>query len=123
MAFWQSRFVAKQIIMEKIVKKQLLESMSHVFDKAKKCHLDNKAFEKMEPDLTLLSNYLGVSNQQSFFTAIIFALNYKGDTVDVSDMIDYFECNPLKLLEFSDDINVLQQKKIISSISNSCNII
>jgi hypothetical protein len=40
---------------------------------------------------------------------MVFALNYKGDTVDLNDLIEYFDCNPMKILEYSDDFEYLHK--------------
>ena len=44
--------------------------------------------------------------------AVVFALNYKGNTVDLNDLINYFDCNPMKILEYSDDFNYLHAANI-----------
>ncbi len=44
---------------------------------------------------------------------MVFALNYKGDTVDMNELISYFDCNPMKILEYSDDFEDLRIKGIL----------
>lgn len=95
--------------MESITKKQILESIGKVYEQAKDCKLKCSFFESIKPELHLLSQYFKTSDNQTFFIAMIFALNYKGDTVDLNDLIDYFECNPMKILEYSDDFEYLHQ--------------
>lgn len=43
---------------------------------------------------------------------MLFSLNYKGDTVDFKDLTEYFDCNPMKLLEYSSDFENLYSKGI-----------
>jgi AAA+ superfamily predicted ATPase len=89
--------------MEPTTKIQLLDNIGKVYEASKKCRLEITHFEKLDAELCQLSSYLKTPKIQSFFIAMVFALNYKGDTVDLNDLIDYFDCNPMKILEFSDD--------------------
>lgn len=93
--------------MESITKQQILESIGKVYEQSKNCKLENSFFESIKFELHTLSQYFKTSENQTFFIAMVFALNYKGDTVDLNDLIDYFECNPMKILEYSDDFEYL----------------
>lgn len=98
--------------MEKI-KLRILQIIENVHKAAKGSKLDDALFEKVDADLEELSKYLEVSKMQAFFLANVFLLNYKGDTVDLNDLVKYFDCNPLRLLEFSDDFDVMYSKRIL----------
>ena len=98
--------------MEQNIKLNILKSIGEVYEQSKECKLTSSHFEKMANELTLLSEYFNTSQNQSFFIAMVFALNYKGDTVDLNDLIEYFDCNPMKLLEFSDDFEELNSRGI-----------
>lgn len=93
-------------------KLKILDSIGKVYEASKECKLEDAFFTKIEAELNFLSGYFGTSNSQSFFIAIVFALNYKGDSVDINDMIDYFDCNPMKILEYSDDLKFLSTSGI-----------
>jgi len=95
--------------MESITKKQILESIGKVYEKSKECKLENSFFENIKSELNTLSKYFKTSDNQTFFIAIVFALNYKGDVVDLNDLIGYFDCNPMKILEYSDDFEYLHK--------------
>lgn len=99
--------------MKSITKKQILESIGKVYEQSKNCKLENSFFESIKPELHTLSQYFKTSPNQTFFIAMVFALNYKGDTVDLNDLIDYFECNPMKILEYSDDFEYLHKVGIL----------
>jgi len=105
--------------MEQDIKFKVLQSIGNVYESAKYCNLDTAFFEKVENDLVFLADYFGVTHNQSFIVAMVFALNYKGNTVDLKDLIDYFACNPMKLLEFSDDFNMLNSKGIFKKQKSS----
>lgn len=105
--------------MEQNLKFRLLESIGKVYEQSKGCKLDSAFFEKVDVELKHLSDYFKVSRNQSLIIAMVFALNYKGDTVDLKDLIEYFDCNPMKLLEFSDDFDTLYSKGIFKKRKSS----
>lgn len=98
--------------MEQSIKTKLLDCMGKVYELANKCKLETVFFEKVEEELNVLSEYFGTSNSQSFLVAMVFSLNYKGDSVDFNDLCEYFDCNPMKLLRLSDDFESLHAKGI-----------
>ncbi len=89
--------------MEKSTKLKVLSSIGKIYEVSKRSKLENSFFEKMDAELSFLSAYFGTNKSQSMFIAIVFAENFKGDTVGISDLIRFFECNPTKILEFSYD--------------------
>lgn len=98
--------------MEQNIRIRLLESIGKIYEESKDCKLEPAFFETVENDLNVLSDYFGISNTQSLLVAMIFSLNYKGDTVDFNDLTEYFDCNPMKLLEYSSDFENLYSKGI-----------
>jgi len=99
--------------MRQTIKSKVLDSIGNIYEQSKDCHLDTAFFEKADIDLKVLSKYFKVSRNQSLIIAMVFALNYKGSSVDLKDLIEYFECNPMKLLEFSDDFEALYSSRIL----------
>jgi hypothetical protein len=98
--------------MEVREKFKLLDCIGNVYEKAKDCELKDPFFDELDTELNILSDYFGTSKSQAFFIAVVFTLNYKGDTVDLNDMIEYFGCNPMKLLEFNEDFKYLDSRAI-----------
>src|SRR5690606_35577778 len=98
--------------MENITKKQILKSIGKVYEQAKNCKLENSFFDSIKAEITTLSQYFKTSENQTFFIAMVFALNYKGDAVEMNDLINYFDCNPMKILEYSDDFEYLHTQGI-----------
>jgi len=96
--------------MKQNTKLAILKSIGNVYDEAKESKLEAALFEKIEPDLKELSGYFKVSEKQAFFLAIVFTMNYKGDTVDIKDMVEFFDCNPTRVLEYADDLDTLFAK-------------
>ena len=105
--------------MEQSLKLRLLKSIGKVFEQSDDCKLDSAFFEKVDAELKLLSEYLKVSRNQSLIVAMVFALNYKGSTVDLKDLIAHFGCNPMRLLEFSDDFDTLYAKGVFRKRKSS----
>ena len=98
--------------MDKNIKLKVLDSIGKIYEESKECKLEESFFSKMDNELSFLSEYFRTTKIQSFFIALVFALNYKGDTVDLNDLIEYFDCNPMKILEYSDDFNFLHSSGI-----------
>lgn len=99
--------------MEKISKLQILKNIGKVYEEAKGSKLKDSLFTKIDTELSFLSAYLGTSKRQAFFTSLIFTLNYKGDTVDLNDLISYLKCNPIKILEYNEDLDTLHTLGIL----------
>ncbi|MBZ9628166.1 AAA family ATPase [Psychroflexus sp. CAK1W] len=96
--------------METTEKFKLLDCIGKLYENSEKCKLEECFFIENDTELRMLSDYFGTSKSQSFLIAIVFTLNYKGDTVDLNDMIEYFDCNPMKLLEYNKDFTYLHSK-------------
>lgn len=105
--------------MEQSIKNRLLESIGKIYEISKNCKLETSFFEKVDNDLKVLSDYFHVSHVQSLLVAMVFSLNYKGNTVDFNDLTEYFDSNPMKLLQFSDDFEVLYSKGIFNKEKSS----
>ena len=98
--------------MENEIKLKVLNSIGKIYEDSKECELEESFFSKIDNELSFLSEYFRTSKKQSFFIALVFALNYKGNTVDLNDLIEYFDCNPMKILEYNDDFEYLYSKGI-----------
>ena len=98
--------------MRKNIKRKVLNSIGKIYEKSEGCKLEDSFFTKIDNELSFLSEYFRTTKSQSFFIALVFALNYKGNTVDFGDLIDYFDCNPMKILEYSDDFYFLHSSGI-----------
>lgn len=93
--------------MEITTKKQILENIGKVYEKAKDCKLEESFFSSLESELSVLSQYFKTTEMQSFFIAVVFTTNYKGETADLNNLSEYFDSNPLRMLEFHDDLEFL----------------
>jgi len=100
--------------MVKNLKHELLNTLGKVYESSEKCKLSQTFFDEVDSELKILSKYFKVTKPQALIIAVVFVLNYKGDTVDLKDLIEYFDCNPMKILEFSDDFNELNSRGIFN---------
>lgn len=94
-------------------KEVLLHSMGLVYSLAERSKLDESLFKLADQDLTVLASYFRTSKPQALFIAVIFSLNYKGRAVDLDELISFFDCNPMRLLEYNDDFVALHEKRLI----------
>lgn len=98
--------------MKTITKQIILKSIGKVYEEAEKCKLENSFFGTIDEELELLSKYFKTTKSQAFYISMVFALNYKGDSVDLNDLVSYFDCNPMKILEYSEDLEYLYSQRI-----------
>lgn len=105
-------FAQKHKDMEQTIKYRLLDSIGKVYELSKECKLEPEFFGKVENELKVVSDYFGITRFQSLLVAMVFSLNYRGDTVDLNDLIEHFGCNPMQLLMYNDDFEVLYSKEI-----------
>ena len=98
--------------MEKEFKVKILDCIGKVYEESKDCRLEGQFLKEIENELSFLSAYFKTTKSQAFFIALVFALNYKGDSVDLNDLIDYLDCNPMTILKHSDDLEYLYARGI-----------
>ena len=94
-------------------KEALLHSMGLVYSLAERSKLEESLFELADHELSVLAAYFRTSKPQALFIAVIFSLNYKGRPVDWDELISFFDCNPMRLLEYNDDFVALHEKRLI----------
>jgi SpoVK/Ycf46/Vps4 family AAA+-type ATPase len=99
--------------MEEINNKHLLKTIGNVFDKAHDRKLEDSLFEEIEPELNELSEYFKVSKIQGFFIANLLVLNFKMELISIDDLCSHFDCNPMRFMEFNNDIENLVRNEIV----------
>lgn len=104
--------------METITKQMILGSIGKVYEESKDCKLEGSFLEAIHDELEVLSKYFRTTKNQAFFISMVFALNYKGNPIDLNVLIDYFACNPMKMLEYSEDLDCLFSKRIFENKSS-----
>src|SRR5690606_6462430 len=101
------------------LKQEILNNIGLVYNLAEKSKLDDSLFELTDKELSFLADYFHITKSQALLIAVIFTLNYKGRKVDLDDLNSHFECNPMKLLEYSDDFVELYEKRLLRKNNKS----
>ena len=99
--------------MEQQLKSTLLTAIGTLYDKSDGCELKPGFFEEVDGELQCLSAYFELTKMQSFLSAMLIFLGHGNEYIDFRDMIHHFHCNPMKLLEFGDDFDVLHARGIV----------
>ncbi len=101
------------------LKQEILNNITSVYSLSQASKLEDALFEKIDKELSFLAEYLRVSKAQALFVSVIFTLNYKGREVDLDDLNTHFVCNPMKLLEYSDDFVALHERCLLRKSNKS----
>jgi hypothetical protein len=101
------------------LKQEILDNITLVFNLSEDSKLNNSFIEETKKELSFLAEYFHITQTQALFVAVIFTLNYKGRKVDLDDLNSHFDCNPMKLLEFSDDFVDLYNKRLLRKNNKS----
>jgi hypothetical protein len=104
--------------MENQRKNEMLESIGLIYERAEKCGLKELFFQQCSKELGVVASYLDVTEEQAFLASVIFALHFKGDCVDLNSLIEYFECNPMKILTYYEDIKKLLNMQLLVRTSS-----
>ncbi len=97
---------------------KIISNIKIVYKKAKNCQLNDMFFLSINDELVILSKFFRVTKIQAFFIAMIFALNNKKNSVDFNDLSEYFNCDPIEVLEFYDCFDFLRANDFIIMCSN-----
>ncbi len=94
------------------MKSKILDHMGKIYEESENCKLEESFLTKLEDNLSYLSEYFHASKSQSLLISLVFALSYRGKSVNFNDLVKHFDCNPIKLLEYNDDFQILCDTKI-----------
>ena len=110
----------KMILSMETCKKErhILESIRLVTDKAKKSNLSLKFFNENGKELQKLSVYFDTTPVQSLLISSILAYNFNRGPAGVDDLSDFFDCNPLLLLEYKTDLDHLLKQGMLKKVVN-----
>lgn len=103
--------------MQTICKTRLLETIEKVYETSEDCKLETVHFEELESELDLLARYFNRSKTESFFLALVFALNQENDSaITFEHITKYTSCSPMRILLFSKEFTALEKKAFLSRI-------
>jgi hypothetical protein len=99
--------------MQHNLKIPLLRAMGHIFEISAESQLSDNLWTELQQELQLVSDYFDVSTIQAFLVAHIFVLNYNQNTPTINRITRHLNCNPMRLLEYSSELEDLVQRRII----------
>lgn len=105
--------------MKNSLKLEVLKNIELVYNLAENSKLDKSFFELVNTELEYLANYFHTSKLQALIISTVFTLNYKRRIIDFDDLTSHFKCNPMILLEYSNDFSVLYEKRILRQNSKN----
>jgi len=85
------------------------------------CCLSVKNLKEVGDDLTVLADYLGVTEVQAILFAAILSQNFKRRYVTVDNLSKYLGCSGITIMKHLPDLNVLQKKRWIRADSDAHN--
>ena len=91
-------------------KNGILNNIGLVYNMSENCKLDNVFFELMDRELGILADCLHITKNQALIVSVVLIKNYFGRKVDIEDLNQHFNSNPMKILEFSNDFVELNEK-------------
>jgi hypothetical protein len=96
-----------------------LKCIGKVYEQAKECKLEEAFFKQAARELNVISDYFHTSSKQSLIVALVFALNYDQSCSNLQNLIKYLGCNPMKFLDYGDEMEDLFTKEIIQKQDTS----
>lgn len=91
----------------------IVERIGLVFDLSRHSKLESAFLEKIDNELIELAAYFNTTNIQALFLANIIPLNFRGRSISPRDLIDWFECNPMKMMKYFNELEVLCELGLI----------
>jgi len=92
---------------------RLTSQLEHIAKMARKSKFDLPKDLDDEFILRKVTDFLGCSPVQSIIFAVIFQLSFKDEDVSVNDIAKYLRCSPIRILDYTLDINQLKRLRLI----------
>lgn len=105
--------------MDKKDKRNILQEMLYVYEKAENCKLGRSFFNRMKPSLTNLAAFYGVTNTQAFFISIIFIANLANRTFNQRFFNGYLELYSTEFFKYFDHLQELIDRGIVQRKESS----
>jgi ATP-dependent 26S proteasome regulatory subunit len=99
--------------MEEINKERLLECIGAIATAARESELKEELLQKVEGELTVVSDYFRVTRSQALLVAVVFTMSFTERTVEYRDLMRYFNCSLTQILKLHDDLSALLANGII----------
>ncbi len=99
--------------MKKKGKRNILQEMLYVYEKAENCKLEKSFFTRMKSSLTNLAAYYGVTNTQALFISIIFIHQQVRGKTNLNFQKGFLQVTLTEILKYNDDFLDLTNKGIL----------
>ncbi|MFN3557440.1 MAG: ATP-binding protein [Bacteroidales bacterium] len=99
--------------MQQNIKIPLLRAMGQIFDKSGESSMGDHLFAELEQELQLVAGYFEVNTLQAFLLSHIFVLNYNHSSANINRITRHLNCNPMRLLEHSGELEYLVKSGIV----------
>jgi len=94
-------------------KNKTLEMIGHLYERTDGCALSDEFLEEVREEASGLAEYFQVSEVQALLLSVMFAIQYDNGRISFSELVRHFRCSPIRMLEFSDDIEALIEKGLV----------
>jgi SpoVK/Ycf46/Vps4 family AAA+-type ATPase len=92
---------------------RLITHIERVAGKAKNSKFSPAIMKNTGHSLERIAAFLECNNMQAFLFSVILALNFKNQTVNLSDMAEFMNCDPLLMANYLLDFGILESKRLI----------
>ncbi len=83
------------------IKTKIINSIIKVHEEAPDCEMKPEFLKTIHDELRILSSYFQTTKNQALFVAIVFGMNYRGNTVDLNDIGRFLYRNPIRVPEYN----------------------
>ncbi len=97
----------------------ILQAIEHIFSTSKNSGLASDLSPKIKKELKLISEYLGVTQNEAFFFSLVITENFCGNSPDLNDLCRHLDTNAMKIVAHIDSIERLIERNYLSSRSAS----
>ena len=102
-------------------KMDLLSAVEHIVDKAKGTGLSPEFYRKAARYIKYVADKMDLTKEQSVMMALF--IDHSDDSsITISDLSNYLECRPTRIIRHMNDIDVLEKKELVRC-NRSCKII
>jgi len=93
--------------------KNLLQSIERIGNRAVECKGEPEKLIIVNPENLALSEFLEIEPLQAAIFSVIFILNFKSTSVDITEMANFMETSNMKVLMLLPEIEALEQRRLI----------
>lgn len=101
--------------MKRRMNDELINAVNFIYKEAENKELSSENLTQLKPQIKIVANYLGVTQQQAFFFSLILINSFSGDTVSLYEIGRHLKVNTAHLITYVDDLAKMETKGILWS--------